>query len=178
MKKLKPLAAICCILIIMMSGCSSPVNKGYKYLRSSPVGIAIEYPPSWTCEVDKEEGSAAFVTPAEGLADEYQENVTILSVEIEDTAGAYDEYVIEYMESLPNTVSNYRLVSEENVTIDGKDSYKIVFESSNDETHLRFEQNFIPGDGRVFIYTFIGEPAGYDYFLSYSQKMLNTLRIL
>lgn len=178
MKKFKPLAALCCVCMLILSGCSTTVNKGYKFLRSSPVGIAIEYPPSWTCEVDKEAGSAAFVTPEEGFGDEYQENVTILSVEISDQPGAYDEYVIDYMESLPDTVENYRLVSEQNVTIDNKDSYKIVFESSNDQLHLRFEQNFIPAGNRVFIYSYIGQPASYDYFESYSQKMLNTLRIL
>ena len=63
--------------VLLLAGCNQATNKGFYLYKSSPIGFRIEYPQSWTKQVDLDKKIAAFVTPQEGIGDRYRDNISI-----------------------------------------------------------------------------------------------------
>lgn len=167
-------------LIFLLCGCSGAKakNEGYSLYRSSPVGVEIEYPSFWEVTDDKTKRIVAFASPNEGFADTFRDNVTIMSVEIGLEDLAFDDYVIEYIKKLPETISKYNKLSEEEITVGDCRAYQIAYEGNTNEGELRICHMFIQSGKYVYIYTFMAEPQSYDYFGSNSQVMLSTFKPL
>ena len=181
MKKFATLTLSLMILLVCVCSCTGrqAKNEGYKLYRSSPVGIEIEYPSFWEAVENKREKSVAFATPLEGYADTYRDNVTIVSYPLtEDSDLAFDNYVKNYIAQLPVDINGYNLVSEGEYAVGDYDTYRIVYEGTTDEGSLRLNQTFIANGKRVYIYSFIAEPASYDYFNANSEIMLSTFTAL
>ena len=69
-------------------------------------------------------------------------------------------------------------MSEGEYAVGDYDTYRIVYEGTTDEGSLRLNQTFIANGKRVYIYSFIAEPASYDYFNANSEIMLSTFTAL
>ena len=174
-----PISVLLCAAFLF--GCVMPAakNEGYTLYRSSPVGVEIEYPSFWEMKEDKKGKSVAFATPPEGLADGYRDNVSIVSYVLDDDEMAFDDYVKDYIDSLPTAVKGYKLVSEGAFPLEGyPDSYRIVYEGSSSEGDLRLQQTFINSGKYVYVYSFIAEPSSYEYFARNSEVMLTTFKAL
>jgi len=177
MKKTTALTLLLILLLVSVCSCTGrqAKNEGYKLYRSSPVGIEIEYPDFWEMAENKREKSVAFATPLEGYADTYRDNVSIVSYPLtEDSDLAFDNYVKSYIASLPAEIKGYNLVSEGEYPVGKYDTYRVVYEGTTDEGNLRLNQTFIANGKRVYVYSFIAEPASYDYFNANSETMLTT----
>ena len=179
MKKIIGITAILTILLIIC-GCSAAraTNEGYMLYRSSPVGVEIEYPDFWEVADDKAERTVAFAAPNEGYADSFRDNVTILSKEIGDEDLAFDNYVTDYIKQLPSAINNYNKITETETTVGEYRAYQVVYEGTTNEGDLRLSQTFISSGKYVYIYTFMAEPASYDYFYANSAVMLSTFKAL
>lgn len=176
-------AAVCALLsLILFCSCAAQraKNAGYTVYRSSPVGVEIEYPDFWEMAENKNDKTVAFAAPSEGYSDNYRDNVSICSYELnKDDEMAFDNFVTQYIDKLPSTIAGYNLVSEGNYPIsDYPDSYRIVYEGDTGEGSLRLQQTFIKSGNYVYIYSFIAEPKSYDYFNANSEIMLTTFKAL
>ena len=170
---------VLCITMIGSCTIRKAKNEGYGLYRSSPVGVEIEYPDFWDMAENKTDKTVAFVTPSEGYSDTYRDNVSICSYKLDDEEMAFDNFVIEYIDQLPSTISGYTLVSEGNYPVsEYSDSYRIVYEGSTEEGQLRLQQTFINNGNYVYVYSFIAEPKSYDYFNANSEVMLTTFKAL
>lgn len=181
MKKRIFLIFVLVLSVVLLSSCTGrrAKNEGYKLYRSSPVGIEIEYPDFWEVAEDKAEKTVAFATPSEGYGDNYRDNVTVCSYPLDsNNEMAFDNYVTEYIESLPTTISGYNLVSEGEYSVGDYDAYRVVYEGKTDDGNLRLCQTFIKSGDYVYIYSFIAEPHSYDYFSANSEIMISTFRAL
>lgn len=181
MKKRLFLILTLLLAVVLCASCTGKKakNEGYKLYRSSPVGIEIEYPDFWEVVEDKSEKTVAFATPSEGYADTYRDNVTVCSYKLtEDHDMAFDNYVTKYIESLPNTITGYNLVSEGEYPVGEYEAYRVVYEGDTDEGALRLQQTFIKSGNYVYIYSFIAEPKSYDYFNNNSEIMISTFKAL
>lgn len=181
MKKRIIAAVLLALLALGLCSCTAKEakNEGYDLYRSSPVGVEIEYPDFWEVVDDKEEKSVAFATPLEGYADTYRDNVTVISYKLtEKSELAFDNYVSDYIASLPSDIAGYSLVSEGEYKVDGYKAYRVVYEGETNEGTLRISHTFIKNGKRVYIYTFIAEPKSYDYFNKNSEVMLSTFKAL
>lgn len=180
MRKFIRIVAVLTLISLLLCGCTGrkAKNEGYELYRSSPVGVEIEYPDFWEMTEDKDERIVAFVTPSEGFADTYRDNVSIMSVEVGTEDMAYDNYVKSYIAKLPAEIAEYNLISESELTVDGKRAYKIVFEGVEQDGALRLMHVFIESGKYVFIYTLTAEPKSFDYFNMNSEIMLSTLKLL
>ena len=172
--------ALICVLCLMLFGCSArkATNKGYALYRSSPVGVEIEYPDFWEVVDDKNERTVAFATPNEGFADTYRDNVTIVCEEIGEEDLAFDAYVTDYIKQLPSAISGYNKLSENELTVGQCRAYRVMYEGKTNEGDLRLQQTFIQSGKYMFIYSFIAEPASYEYFSQNSDIMLSTFKPL
>ena len=172
--------SIISVLLLLICSCSAPKakNEGYALYRSSPVGVEIEYPDFWEMTDDKTKRIVAFAAPNEGFADTFRDNVTIMSEDIGTDEFAYDDYVVEYIDKLPQTISEYNKLSEEELTVGECRAYQIAYEGKTTDGNLRLCQTFIQSGRYVYIYTFMAEPASYDYFNNNSKTMLSTFKPL
>lgn len=174
------ISALLCLTVLCSCTARKAKNAGYAVYRSSPVGVEIEYPDFWEMAEDKKEKTVAFAAPSEGYSDNYRDNVSICSYQIDtDDDMAFDNFVTSYIEKLPSTISGYNLVSEGNYPVSlYPDSYRIVYEGDTGDGQLRLQQTFIKNGGYVYIYSFIAEPKSYDYFNRNSEVMLSTFKAL
>lgn len=181
MKKYIRLAAILMLIMMLVCSCRGrrATNAGYELYRSSPVGVEIEYPDFWETAEDKQARTVAFATPNEGFADEYRDNVTIVSENLKERGVSFDDYVNMFMSQLPSTYSEYKKISENEVKANGYDAFNTVYEcQGTDERELRVSQTFIESGDYAYIFTFIAEPKSYDYFNNNAQVMLSTIKLL
>lgn len=176
MKKYIKYIAVFALLLLALCSCRSAraKNEGYTLYRSSPVGVEIEYPAFWEVADDKEERTVAFAAPNEGYADTYRDNVSVCSVETGDEDMAFDHYVTNYIDQLPSTIKNFNKITETDMTVSGLEAYRIVYEGSSEDGELRLQQTFIKSGNYTYIYSFIAEPASYEYFEQNSDVMLST----
>lgn len=73
---------------------------------------------------------------------------SICSYELnKDDDMAFDNFVTQYIDKLPSTISGYNLVSEGNYPVgDYPDSYRIVYEGDTGDGQLRLQQTFIKAE--------------------------------
>ena len=167
--------------VVLLCSCTGrkAQNEGYKLYRSSPVGVEIEYPDFWEIAEDKSAKTVAFATPSEGYGDEYRDNVSICSYELDTTSDmAFDNFVTKFIEDLPRTIVGYNLVSEGEYAVGEYDAYRVVYEGTTDDGALRNAHTLIKGGSRVYVYTFSAEPKSYDYFNANSEIMISTFRVV
>ncbi len=167
--------------VVLLSSCTGrkAQNEGYKLYRSSPVGVEIEYPDFWEIAEDKTNKTVAFATPSEGYGDEYRDNVSICSYELDSTNEmAYDNFVTKFIEDLPKTIVGYNLVSEGEYAVGEYDAYRVVYEGTTDDGALRNSHTLVNGGSRVYVYTFSAEPKSYDYFNANSEIMISTFKVV
>ncbi len=164
-------------VLLSLAGCHKATLEDYRLFRSTPLGFSIEYPEYWEKTVEVSEGIAAFVSPAEGYSDQYNDN---LSVRCFTPDMEYNKYVTGYVAELATTVANYKLVSETDTTLGGEPAYQIVYESTDEEgkNQLRFMQIFAQHNDKIYVVTYIGEFSSYSYFLTSVEKMIPTFTFL
>ena len=174
-------------VLLLSAGCHKATLEGYKLFRSTPLGFSMEYPDFWTKATSTEDGTAVFVTPAEGYSDEHFDSVSVqrfvLDMEGED---AYNDYLKGYLADLPNRFKNFKLVSETETTLAGETAYQIVYETTSGDatettantSELRLMQVFAQHEDHVYVITYNAEFGSYSYFLTYAEKMISTFRFL
>lgn len=179
------LSVIAVLLMLSLAGCNGAMNKGFYLYRSSPLGIRIEYPQSWTKQVDLDQKVVAFVTPSEGFGDGYRDNVTVSTREIGEDED-FAAYFAKYYASLPATFPAFTEVEKSDVFVNDKEAYKILFTSSTKtkddkgkekDVELKILQYIVREKGNVYFVTYIAQPNSYDYFLPYVNTMLDTFTI-
>lgn len=180
MKK-RALAALLVLTVLLCSGCHKATLEDYKLFRSTPLGFSIEYPEFWTKSAKNSEGIAVFMTPAEGYSDEYNENLSVQCFNLDmEGETAYNDYVKGYVANLESTLKNYKLVSENDVTLGGQPAYRIVYESTTDDSksEMRFMQIFCEQGDKVYVLSYIADFSSYSYFLTYVEKMISTFQFI
>ncbi len=180
MKKLVSISLILVICLAVLCSCSSrhASNEGYLLYRSSPIGVEIEYPDFWEIAEDKQNRTVAFATPNEGFADKYRDNVSVVCQQLEENEMAFDNYVTGYINQLPKSIEGYNKISEQEMTVGTCRAYRIVYEGTTTDGNLRLQHTFVESGKYVYVYTFIAEPASYDYFAKNSDIMLSTFKPL
>ena len=175
--KRKSILTLFIIVLLLCSGCAKASNKGFYLYRSSPLGFRVEYPSSWTKQVDLEAKCAAFITPMEGYGDAYRDNLAVSYEGLGEYT--FEEFFDKYYASLPSVFAGFTEIEKSEVLLDGKDAYKIVFssESTNEEgqeVKLKIMQYIALDDERVYFVTYSAAPSSYDYFLSFVNTMMET----
>ena len=183
MKKRSLLALMLLLCLVFTCGCNRATHEGFYLYKSSPIGFRIEYPEKWTKQVDLEQKIAAFVTPQEGFGDAYRDNLTVSFEERGEME--FDAFLEEYYASLPATFAGFTEQSRQEVLLDNKEGYKILFTSSQTEkkedgkestSQLKILQYVMDVDQRVYFVTFIAQPDAYEYFTPYIETMIETIR--
>ena len=180
MKK-RMLALLLAGLLLCTTGCHKATLEDFKLFRSSPLGFSIEYPDFWQKETDVSEGIAVFVTPAEGYSDEYRDSFSVQRFTLDmEGENAFNEYIQGYVQNLEQTLKNYKLVSQDDITFGGEDAYQIVYESTTDdgESQLRVLQIFAQKGEKVYVASYMADFSSYSYFLTDVEKMLSTFAFL
>ncbi len=171
---------IACLLLIIVllvcAGCNRATHTGFVLYKSSPLGLRIEYPDSWSKQVDLENHSVAFFSPQEGFGDTYREN---LAISYEELAGQDFEELFElYYDSLPSVFAGFTEVEKSEVLIDEKPAYKLIFSSEKDtkeeSASLKLLQYVVHSGERMYFITYSATPGNYDYFEPFVATMMET----
>lgn len=176
---MKKRSIICLILIAVMllcAGCESATHTGFVLYKSSPLGFRIEYPDTWSKEVNLDKNSAAFFTPQEGFGDTYRENLAISYEELGEMS--FEEMFKSYHASLPSVFPGYSEEEKSEVLIDEQPAYKLLFSSETkteeESAALRILQYVVQDEDRVYFITYSADPGNFDYFEPFINTMMET----
>ena len=176
MKKRSILCLLLIAVLALCAGCNAATHTGFLLYKSSPLGFRIEYPDSWSKEVNLDKNSAAFFTPQEGFGDVYRENLAISYEELGEMS--FEELFKQYHTSLPSVFPGYNEEEKSEVLIDEKPAYKLVFSSEakteKEEVSLKILQYVVQDEDRVYFITYSADPGNFDYFEPFVNTMMET----
>ena len=176
MKKRNIIALLLIAVMLVCAGCNGATHTGFLLYKSSPLGFRIEYPDSWSKEVDLEKNSAAFFTPQEGFGDPYRENLAVSYEELGELT--FEEMFKQYHDSLPSVFPAYSEEEKSEVLIDEKPAYKLVFtsEAETEEEHisLKMLQYVVQDEDKAYFITYSADPGNFEYFEPFINTMMET----
>lgn len=176
MKKKHIICMLLIVVLLVCAGCDAATHTGFLLYKSSPLGFRIEYPDSWSKEVNLDKNSAAFFTPQEGFGDAYRENLAITYEQLGESS--FEQLFAQYHTSLPSVFPGYTQQEKSEVLIDQQPAYKLLFtsEAKNDEESiaLKILQYIVCNEDRVYFITYSADPGNFDYFEPFVNTMLET----
>lgn len=176
MKKRRIVCLLLIAVLILCAGCNRATHTGFVLYKSSPLGFRIEYPDSWSKQVDLKSHSVAFFSPQEGFGDDYRENLAISYEELGDNA--FVDLFDKYYASLPSVFAGFTEVEKSEILIDGQPAYKLVFsskkETKEESASLKLLQYVVQNGERVYFITYSATPGNYDYFEPFIVTMMET----
>ena len=176
MKKKHIICLLLALVLLLCVGCESATHTGFVLYKSSPLGFRIEYPDSWSKEVNLDKNSAAFFTPQEGFGDAYRENLAVSYEALGEMS--FEELFAQYHASLPTVFPGFAQEEKSEVLIDEKPAYKIVFssetKSEKESASLKILQYVVHNEDRVYFITYSADPGNFDYFEPFVNTMMET----
>jgi len=167
--------------IALLSACSPKADKelveGFTRYINSEKGIAIQYPEEWMLNESTPGTLVSFMSPMEGDADLFQEN---LNLAVQDMGTeSYD--LQEFTELSVNQIAEIYpdiAISKSAVELDGNEAFEVVYDFEQFNFHFKSMQVYTIVDNKVFIVTFVAENDTYDEYVSLVKKMVDSVEIL
>ncbi|AWB44460.1 hypothetical protein DCC85_09635 [Paenibacillus sp. CAA11] len=139
-------------------------------------GISIKYPSDWQLQEGASGSLAAFLSPAEGSDDVFQENV---SLTVQDLS-AQPMNLKQYVELSENQVKNMlkgTLEKNEATKLGDLDAHEFVYSATQNDYNLKFRQVFAVKNNKAYVATYAALEDSYDKFLDKATQTMDSLQI-
>ena len=158
-------------------------SSGNQLFESQPLDITFSAPAGWLLQqpekTDSNTPDVVAVGPKNGLIN------PVISLTITDTNGkTLDEFVLEKNELLAQAVAsgNLEIISQENIKINGKDSFVTnaqgTFQSNGESFQVEFNEIVISTPEKFYIFAYSNGIENFDDDLSKFQESVNSFSIL
>ncbi len=150
-----------------------------KRYENAELGVNIRYPADWELtEVMQRDGNVllavAFLS-APALADVSQNVNLVVEDLVQDmNLEAYTRYAIQSEEDF---LTSFRLISQENVSLDGRAAKRITFTAETGAAPLKFTQTWFLKDGQAYVWTYADHESTFEDNVPHFDAMLETLTV-
>jgi len=136
----------------------------------------MEYPEDWTL-VDNIAGVAiAFLSPAEGANDTFQENVNLVIQDLQGQAVDLDQYMTETKNQLGKVITDYEFIDDERGKADnGMDVAVLDYTGKQGQNDLYWRQAIMINDGKAYVFTYSAAEDKFDTFADQASNILGSL---
>jgi len=116
-----------------------------------------------------------FFTPL-GKNDTLRENIGIMKKETDQAYDLEDYYSLTKPE-LETNIPNFVEVSKETISINNIEGHKLIYQGTQGDFKLQWQQNYFIKDKAVYIITYTATPKTFDDFAAEVDAMIATLEI-
>lgn len=160
MKKLSLIAAVLILALAVLTACSggdSDIPSGMQKITSDALGCDLIVPSDWS------NSSVPSAEPANAIVGAYcsnsdPTNVTVMAWNVEAST-TLDTWWETYRDEFDLVFDEFKLVSTETTTLDGKAANKYTYTAKLGENELSYVQCACLYRGMVYIMTFTSTPA-------------------
>jgi hypothetical protein len=137
--------------------------------------FSIQYPTAWNYQENVYGAIAMFFTP-QGTGDQFRENVGIVTETLPSTM-TVDEYYAIIKPQLQNLIKDYTELSNENITIDGLTGKKLIYEGTQVNYKLKWQQVFVIKDTTAYIINYTATADTFDQYIADVNAMVKTFAL-
>jgi hypothetical protein len=119
--------------------------------------------------------TAMFFTP-QGTGDQFRENVGIVT-ETLPNAMTVDEYYTIIKPQLQNMIKDYTELSNENISVAGLTGKKLIYEGTQVNYKLKWQQVFVTSGTTVYIINYTATADTFDQFIADVNAMVKTFAL-
>jgi hypothetical protein len=146
------------------------VADGYELYENSEYDFAMQYPADWSAEEGAYGSVVAFISPVDE-GDLFAENINILTEEIPDELDLnLNGYVNLNKTQLENFITEYELVDEGDVDLNGTDAKYLVYQGTQGVNTLKWYQVYTLTDDQAFVIT---STAGVDTYADFEDAFMD-----
>jgi len=175
MKKKIAVGIIVMLIVIGLSGCTQDTRLDHLGYANYQYGFGLNPPEGWTID---ESGQNDDVVGFNGPTMEGDFAVLYISKPYDLIYGVtlFDvaEETIEYCNT---NLSNFTLISKNNRTINGMNSYEIVYTMNISFLPIKAKQVMVEMEGKYFYITFTALSYAYDSYLPVIEQSINSFTI-
>lgn len=152
------------------------VDPNMKEYENAANGFSLQYPKEWSLQEGAAGTVAAFLSPAEGTSDTFQENITVTVQDLSQQPmdlKAYTELSTKQVETMFKTT----LDKNEDIKLGDLDAHEVVYNAKQQNMDLRFHQVFAVQNNKAYILTFTAKQDTFDKMDESAQKAFETFRL-
>ncbi|RKP50101.1 hypothetical protein D7Z26_20035 [Cohnella endophytica] len=154
---------------------ASDVLAGFKLFEDKSNGTSIQYPEDWKLVENAGGAIAAFLAPAEGDNDKFQENVNIIVQDLQGQDITLEQYAQISKDQINQLITDAKIVSGETFKADdGTEFYSLIYNGKQGEYTLTWQQVFAIANGKAYIMTYTAEPDSFDKYVDTVGQMADT----
>jgi len=137
--------------------------------------FSVKYPGTREFQEDVYGSDVMFFTPLKEN-DKLRENIGIMKKDL-DKSYSLDEYYALTKPELENMIPDFVEVSKENITVNGIDAQKLIYQGTQWEFTLKWEQIYLIKDNAVYITTYTATQETFWEFIEEVDAMVSTLEV-
>jgi hypothetical protein len=143
---------------------SPSTSPGFLTYANGAAGFTIEYPSTWEKSEDVQGTTIVlFRSPSEGESDPVRETVAV-DTEALPPGFTLQQFIDNGLSQVQEVHEGFILISSESATLAGFPAHRIVYTGQQDDTELKWLQEFTVVNGTVYVLTFVASPDSYDTF--------------
>lgn len=149
-------------------------EEGWKIFKKD--NYSIHYPEDWK-PTDKTINAMTQFSINSKLSSEkdiFQENVNLTTQDLKGATVNIKEVAGTTIEQVKTMLEDASLISNNTLTVKGKEVQEIIYIASQQSFKLKFRQRFFVQDGTVYILTFTSEQSEYDNYKETVTKMMDS----
>lgn len=137
--------------------------------------FSIAYPLDYKLDETGTDGVTFVIfAPHENESDNFAENINLIIADAENLN--FDEY-ISLIEEQMTSVAEVKLMEKERLKINGSDCFRMICETKEDSTELKFIQHYYLVNHKVYLLTFTSEKRAYEDHLDEMNNVLFSFKI-
>lgn len=183
MKKFLSLTLLSSLVILFWctnTGTNSPSQDAVEIATTQAYenkieNFAIQFPSTREFQENVYWSHVTFFTPLEEN-DTLRENISITKKELDQNYSLEEQYILTKPE-LENLIPNFLEISKENITINGIDAHKLIYQWTQSTYKLQWQQIYLIKDNAIYIATYTATQDSFWEFVQDVDAMVNTLEI-
>ncbi len=152
-------------------------SDGFLAYENTDYGISASYPNNWAPTEQVEGIIVAFLSPTEGPADQFQENLNLVMNDLSDQDLDLEEYTSISLASLKKVYPEMVIEESGSATLGGTAAHKIVYTASAGNLNLKIMQVWTIKNEISYVWTYTAKEDAYAAYLGITQKMLDSFKI-
>jgi eukaryotic-like serine/threonine-protein kinase len=155
----------------------APVNANFLTYSDSQYGFEIQYPKDWEKEEDVSSIAVRFRSPKEGTSDLLQENVNVVTEDLQGQEVSLQEYTNLSIKNIQEYIEDFSVVEQGKMQVAKGDGYYIVYTGTGNGLKLKFRQEWTLEGDSAYVVTYTAQEKDFSKYEKTAKEMMQTFMI-
>lgn len=136
----------------------------------------IQYPHNWEKDENIQGAVVMFKSPKESTDDTLQDNVNILTEDLQGENYTLQEYSDLSINNIKAYILNANIINESNITLNGQNAHLVIYTGTSNGLNLKWRQAWTIKNGTAYIITFTAQEKDYSKFERTAQDIMSSFK--